>query len=162
MLVNAKEYWKKIIEWYLIDGYNFYGDPDLTFQEFVLIEHIKPYATADKQIDLDMFNDADKDVATISSWKEMCLAHYFQPIIIDKPWNQVLIQKERPSNEIIKSNGLIQSWKECEPYKTWYEKEMSEKNEKIKKWEEEKAKKRDYQRRRRAKIKGEKEKNNVK
>ena len=160
MLVNAKEYWHKIIEWYFIDGYSFYEDPEITFQEFVLIEHMKPLATAKDKIDLDMFNDADKDIATIKSWNDMCLAHFFQPIVINKPWDQVLIQKERLNNEILKDDGFILSWKEREPYREWYEKEKKEKELKLVEWEKEKAKKKDYQRNRRERIKAEKENNN--
>ncbi len=163
MIINGGEWWHKIIEYYFrYPNYHFGDDPNLTFQEYVLINTLKPYGSG-VLFDLDSLNDANKDYSMLRDWRNECVAHYYQPAVIDRPWDEVLNDKKNIKIVLdTDENGFFIDWHRKSPYKEWYQKELEEDKEKIRKWEEEKAKKRDYQRARRARIKEEKVKNNVK
>ena len=166
MIVNASEWWHKIVAYYMIHkDYHFQDDPNLTFQEYVLISYLRPHG--DGEVDLDVLNDADKNKWMIRDWKDECLAHYFQPVVIDKPWDKVLNDKKDVKIILEKDeNGYYIGWKRKKPYKEWYEKEkkLEEQDFKnsINEWEEKKAIQKEYQRSRREKKKAEKENKNGK
>lgn len=158
MVINAKEWWHKIVTYYMsYSDYHFQDDPNLTFQEFVLISFLRPLGTGG-EVDLDVLNDADKNKWMLQDWRNECVAHYYQPAVIDKPWDEVLNDKKDVKIILERDeNGIYIDWKRKSPYKEWYEKEKLLEEQELQKsidsWEEKKARQRDYQRSRREKIK---------
>ena len=122
MIVNPGKFWHKINQIYCKKKDYFYqDDPDLTFQEFVLLEKMRLHAL-DKEYDLDDLNNSNDDLLLVLNWKTMCVANLFQPIIIDKPWDKVLRKKsELKKNAIYDEKGLLINWDKREPYKTLFE-----------------------------------------
>lgn len=152
MIIDGSKWWHKIVVYYLLpEDYHFQDDPNLTFQEFVLINTLKPYGNGGS-FNLDSLKDADKDFSMIMDWKEECVAHYFQPIIINKPWEEVLVDKSNVKIILeTDEKGWLIGWKRKSPYKEWYEKEQEEYRKLIELDEERRKKQREYQRARRDK-----------
>lgn len=161
MIIDAAEWWHKIVVFYLdLNDYHFQDDPNLTFQEFVMI-HVLRFHANGGEFDLDKLDEEAKDWFVIDQWKEECVAHYFQPMVVDKPWNEVL--NDKSNVKIIldtDEKGWLIGWKRKSPYKEWYKKEQEEKRKLLELDEERRKKQREYQRARRVRIKKERDSKN--
>jgi len=111
----------------------FFNDSDFTYQELVLGLNAHHWQTfSDGIMDTDELHSAEEN------WY-YCIAHLSKPMICDKEWDKVLIDRSHLSQPNLKydERGLPIFWYQTPEYKDIFEKEMSERERK----KEEKAKK---------------------
>lgn len=99
MKINVVDAFKELQELgYLDDSYCIDLDPSLTYQEFLLINFLRTGGSACLEFDPDeIFNFVDDSIDKIvydKLWDENYVASKTNGKIINKPWNEVLVNKK--------------------------------------------------------------------
>jgi len=170
-IVNPIKLWSKMCKMYYREGYDICSDPNITYQEAILWDNLHfinksffnvPREKGDSEdckADLDEFSISDE------RWEKYYVAHYTQPKIINKPWDQVLQNRiVGPDTDRYDENGEYIFWWKWPEYKERFDAEEQKRQEEelkfresLKEEEERRRIQRGNQRERRARQKAEKE-----
>lgn len=154
MKINVEKYYEKIKEYYYSnEEYSIWNDSELTFQECCLIYSVKflmsHYSLWDPN-ESDLFLDTDEIEICDDIWFNYYIAQFYQPMIIDKPWDEVLVKRCDKNNVIHDDYGNEISFWDIAPFNEIKNERNIQKIEYRLKCKEQDRKREEYRKKRKA------------